>query len=178
MNYKDLNLHVDKDTYCIEIQGKKINIKKYLPVRDKKDLIEITLQKAEQTDGTYNEILIDMYFHLHLIYLYTDIEFTEEDREDEMKLYDELESNGILERIVNKISDEEYEILMDYLKTTRKEISSYKHSAAAMVQKLIVDLPKNAEAAAKIVQEFDPEKYREVIDFAQHANADRPIPLK
>ena len=178
MNYKDLNLHVDKDIYCIEIQGKKINIKKYLPVRDKKDLIEITLQKAEQADGTYNEILIDMYFHLHLIYLYTDIEFTEEDREDEMKLYDELESNGILERIVNKIPDEEYEILMDYLKTTRKEISSYKHSAAAMVQKLIVDLPKNAEAAAKIVQEFDPEKYKEIVDFAQHANANRPIPLK
>ena len=178
MNYKDLNLHVNKDTYCIEMQEKKINIKKYLPVRDKKDLIEITLQKAEQADGTYNEILIDMYFHLHLIYLYTDIEFTEEDREDEMKLYDELESNGILERIINKIPDEEYEILMDYLKTTRKEISSYKHSAAAMVQKLIVDLPKNAEAAAKIVQEFDPEKYKEIVDFAQHANANRPIPLK
>ena len=178
MNYKDLNLRVNKDTYYIEMQGKKINIKKYLPVRDKKDLIEITLQKAEQADGTYNEILIDMYFHLYLIYLYTDIEFTEEDREDEMKLYDELESNGILERIVNKIPDEEYEILMDYLKTTRKENSSYKHSAAAMVQKLIVDLPKNAEAAAKIVQEFDPEKYKEIVDFAQHANANRPIPLK
>ena len=67
---------------------------------------------------------------------------------------------------------------MDYLKTTRKETSSYKHSAAAMVQKLIVDLPKNAEAAAKIVQEFDPEKYKEIVDFAQHANANRPIPLK
>ena len=177
MNYKDLNLHVDKDTYCIEIQGKKINIKKYLPVRDKKDLIEITLQKAEQADGTYNEILIDMYFNLHLVYLYTDIVFTDEDREDEMKLYDELESSGLLERILDKIPDEEYNTLMDYLKAMRKEISSYKHSAAAMVQKLIVDLPKNAEAAAKIVEDFNPEKYKEVVDFAQHANNNKPIPM-
>lgn len=178
MNYKDLNLHTDNDMYYIEVQGKKINIKKYLPINDKKDLIEITLQKAEEADGTYNEILIDMYFNLHLVYLYTDITFTDEDREDEMKLYDELESSGMLERILNKIPDEEYNVLMDYLKAMRREISSYKHSAAAMVQKLVVDLPKNAEAAAKIVQNFNPEKYKEVVDFAQHANAGRPIPLK
>ncbi len=178
MNYKDLNLHTDNDMYFIEVQGKKINIKKYLPINDKKDLVEITLQKAEQADGTYNEILIDMYFNLHLIYLYTDIVFTDEDREDEMKLYDELESSGTLERILDKIPDEEYNVLMDYLKAMRKEINSYKHSAAAMVQKLIVDLPKNAEAAAKIVEDFDPKKYREVVDFAQHANGNRPIPFK
>jgi hypothetical protein len=92
-----------------------------------------------------------MYFNLHLVYLYTDITFTDEDREDEMKLYDELESSRMLERILNKIPDEEYNVLMDYLKAIRGEISSYKHSAAAMVQKLVVDLPKNAEAAAKIV---------------------------
>ena len=177
MNYKDLNLHTNNDMYYIEVQGKKINIKKYLPINDKKDLVEITLQKAEQADGTYNEILIDMYFNLHLVYLYTDIVFTDEDREDEMKLYDELESSGLLERILDKIPDEEYNTLMDYLKAMRKENSSYKHSAAAMVQKLIVDLPKNAEAAAKIVQNFNPEKYKEVVDFAQHANGDRPIPL-
>ena len=178
MNYKDLNLHTDNDMYYIEVQGKKINIKKYLPINDKKDLVEITLQKAEQADGTYNEILIDMYFNLHLVYLYTDIVFTDEDREDEMKLYDELESSGMLERILNKIPDEEYNVLMDYLKAMREEISSYKHSAAAMVQKLIVDLPKNAEAAAKIVEDFDPKKYKEVVDFAQHANGNRPIPFK
>lgn len=177
MNYKDLNLHTDNDMFFIEVQEKKINIKKYLPINDKKDLVEITLQKAEQADGTYNEILIDMYFNLHLVYLYTDIVFTDEDREDEMKLYDELESSGLLERILDKIPDEEYNTLMDYLKAMRKEISSYKHSAAAMVQKLIVDLPKNAEAAAKIVEDFDPEKYKEVVSFAQHANNNRPIPM-
>lgn len=178
MNYKDLNLHINNDMYSIEVQGKKINIKKYLPINDKKDLIEITLQKAEEPNGTYNEILIDMYFNLYLVYLYTDIIFTDEDREDEMKLYDQLESSGLLERIIDKIPDDEYDTLMGYLETMRKEDSYYKHSAAAMVQKLIIDLPKNAEAAAKIVQNFNPEKYQEVVDFAQHANGNRPIPFK
>lgn len=178
MNYKDLGLHLNKDTYSIEAQEKKINIKKYLPINDKKDLIEITLQKAEQSNGTYNEILIDMYFNLYLVYLYTDIIFTDEDREDEMKLYDELESSGLLERIIDKIPDDEYDTLMGYLEAMRKEDSSYKHSAAAMVQKMIVDLPKNAEAAAKIVENFNKEKYQEVINFSQQANGNRPIPFK
>lgn len=178
MNYKDLNLHINNDMYSIEVQGKKINIKKYLPINDKKDLIEITLQKAEEPNGTYNEILIDMYFNLYLIYLYTDIIFTDEDREDEMKLYDQLESSGLLEKIILKIPDNEYDTLMGYLEIMRKEDSSYKHSAAAMVQKMIVDLPKNAEAAAKIVENFNKEKYQEVINFSQHANGNRPIPFK
>ena len=178
MNYKDLGLHLNNDTYYINIQGnKQIHIKKYLPINDKKDLIEITLQKAEESNGTYNEILIDMYFNLYLVYLYTDIEFSDEDREDEMKLYDELESSGLLERVVDKIPEDEYDTLIDYLKNMRKEDLSYKHSAAALVQKLIVDLPKNAETAAKIVEDFNPEKYKEVVDFAQHANGNRPIPF-
>jgi len=118
-----------------------------------------------------------MYFNLYLVYLYSDIVFSDEDREDEMRLYDELESSGLLERIVDKIPDSEYNILIKYLEDMEKSSLSYKHSAAAMVQKLIVDLPKNAEAAAKIVQDFDPEKYKEVVSFAQHANNNRPIPI-
>ena len=55
------------------------------------------------------------------------------------------------EKILKLIPDDEYDTLMGYLETMRKEDSYYKHSAAAMVQKLIIDLPKNAEAAAKIV---------------------------
>lgn len=186
MNYKDLNLSINQDVFKLDTDQNDykittgtgdIFIKKYLPIKDKKDLVEITLQKAEQADGTYNEILIDMYFNLHLVYLYTDIVFTDEDREDEMKLYDELESSGTLERILDKIPDEEYNTLMDYLKAMRKEASCYKHSAAAMVQKLIVDLPKNMREVADILKDIDLEKYQETINFAQHANGNRPIPL-
>ena len=67
MTYKNLGIRLNKDTYTIDVQGNKINIKKYLPISDKKDLIEITLQHAEEANGTYNEVLIDVYFNLYLI---------------------------------------------------------------------------------------------------------------
>jgi hypothetical protein len=48
-------------------------------------------------------------------------------------------------------------------------------SVGATINKLINDLPKNAEAAAKIVENFDPQKYKEVVDFARYANGGRDI---
>jgi hypothetical protein len=51
----------------------------------------------------------------------------------------------------------------------------YRTSAAALIQTFIQDMPKNAAAAADIVNNFDENKYKRVVDFAKKANADRPI---
>ena len=44
-----------------------------------------------------------------------------------------------------------------------------------MVSGLIDDLPANAEAAAKIVESFDPNQFKAVVDFARYANGGRDI---
>jgi len=49
----------------------------------------------------------------------------------------------------------------------------YTLSAGGIINRFIDDLPANAEAAAKIVNEFDPQKYQAVIDFANAANGGR-----
>ena len=51
----------------------------------------------------------------------------------------------------------------------------YNTTAAAVIRSLITDLPKQAEAANKIIENFDKEKFQAVIDFAQAANGGRPI---
>ena len=51
----------------------------------------------------------------------------------------------------------------------------YNTTAAAIVSKFINDLPKNAEIAAQIVDNFDKEKFQNVIDFAKSANGGRAI---
>lgn len=176
MTYKDLNLSFKQEYYqTVMPDGKKVNVKTYLPIQDKKDLVQITLQKSEERDGFYNEILVDIYFHLFLVFLYTDIEFSEKDRENLFLLYDELMTSGYLDCIINAIDDSEYNGLLEYLKAMKRNDLDYKRSVAALVQKMVVDLPKNMEAAAKIVEDFDPEKYKEVIEFAKNANGGRPI---
>ena len=61
----------------------------------------ITLQKAKE-DILYNPIKLDMYFHLHLVYMYSNLSFTEKQKEDEEKIYDAVVSG----RYISLDSDE------------------------------------------------------------------------
>lgn len=176
MNFSDLNLKKDylTNTSTFKINEQQIEVKKYLPISDKNDLITISLQKAEE-NGYYNEVLLDVYFHLNIVYLYTDIDFSAEDREDELALYDMLETNNIIDIVISNIGEEEYNNLRELLVTTRDMKLKYENSAAAVLNKFVTDLPKNAAVAADIVNSFDKEKYSEVANFAAAANGGRNI---
>ena len=174
VSYANLKLKIDTDVNTFDFQGQKIEVLKYLPVEDKYDLVMITLQKAKE-NGIYNPLKLDIFFHLHLVYMYTNLSFTEKQKENELKLYDCLASNGFIYQLMNNIEDEEYNFLFNMINETVRNEMKYKNSAAGTIQSIIQDLPANAEAAAQIVESFDPNKYQAVIDFAEAANGNRPI---
>ena len=171
MKYQELNLKKGIPTVKLE-NG--IQVKKYIPTPDKIDLIQIALQKSEE-DGIYNEVKLECYFHLNIIYLYTDIEFSAEDREDEMELYDILDRNDIIDQVIAAIGEDEYIDLRDKLIRTQRDNMKYRNTAAAVLTRIVQDLPKNAAAAKEIVDSFDSSKYQEVVNFATAANGGRNI---
>ena len=134
----------------------------------------ITLQKSLD-NGMYNEFKLNLYFELNLVYLYTNISFTEKQREDELKLYDNLKSNGFFELFFQAINEDEYNELFAQLNAIKEASSANRLSVAAVINQLIDNLPANAEAAAKIVENFDPKQFKSVIDFATYANGGRNI---
>lgn len=172
MKYSDLNLSINNDTVTTQTPFGDIEVRKYLPVEDKIDLIEIALQKSEE-NGIYNEMKLAMYFNLYIVYMYTDLEFTDKEKADEYKLYNELESNNIIISVLGAL--DEYEELFHYLNIMKDIKMRYKTSAAAMVQTFVQDMPRNAAAMSEIVDNFDKEKYKEVVEFAKYANGGRPI---
>lgn len=174
MQYTDLKLSINNQTKPITKGQVVINVKQYLPIRDKIDLVQIALQKSEQ-NGIYNEMLLDMYFNLYTIYMYTDLEFGDDKDRPEL-VYDELHSTGLLAEILSQIPEDEYASLVDYLEVMRHNYDSYKRSAAGVLKIFTQELPKNAEAASKILQNFNQSDYQNVIDFAQAANGNRPVP--
>lgn len=174
ISYANMKLKPVTTTHKFEWNGNEIEVLDYLPIEDKYDLIMITLQKSLE-DGYYNPIKIDQFFHLHLIYMYTNINFTEKQKEDENKLYDSLKSNGLIDAFIEQFSEEEYNELYYWMIEVKKEVVSYKQSVVSLVQSLINDLPKQAEAMKDIVDNFNPEKYQEVINFAKAANGGREI---
>ena len=174
MKYSELGLKQNTDVNILKIQDKQIEVLQYLPVKDKIDLIDITLQNAEE-NGIYNEIKLDIYFGLYIIYMYTNLEFTDEEKANPEILYDELESNHIITDVIQALDYNEYENLRDCLKMMKAIKTEYNKSAAALLRSFIQDLPKNAEAASEIVNNFDKDKYKEVVQFAQAANGNRPF---
>lgn len=61
------------------------------------------------------------------------------------------------------------------MEQVKQEIIDYKHSTVSLIQGLITDLPKQAEAMQNIIDNFDKNKYQEVINFAKAANGGREI---
>lgn len=172
VTYSSLKLKTKEEIKKIEDTD--IEIIQYLPIQDKIDLIDITLQKAKE-ERLYNPIKVDMFFHLNLIYLYTNITFTDKQREDEYKLYDTLQSNGIINQVIAAMDENEYNGLLNMINEKIENELRYNTTAAAIISKIIDDLPKNAEAAQQIVENFDKDKYQAVVDFAKAANGGRDI---
>ena len=172
VSYANLKLKVDTSVDTFDFNNQTIEVLKYLPIEDKYDLIMITLQKAEE-DGIYNDIKLDMYFHLNLVYMYTNLSFTEKQKENEAKIYDTLQSNGFFNKFLATLNEDEYADLYNALKIIAAEKTKYNCTFAAIVKSFITDLPSNADAAAKIVENFDPEQYQAVLDFVNAANGNR-----
>lgn len=164
-----LKVNTEVNTFQFGENKTKIEVLKYLPIEDKNDLIHIALQNAEE-DGIYNDILLEMYFNLYIIYFYTNINFTDKQKEDPAKLYDQMQSNGLITSVIEAMDNDEYANLLTSLEVIRDANLTYKNTAGAVLQTIIQDLPRNAAAAAEIVNNLNPENFKEVQRLAQLAN--------
>ena len=172
--FTNLKLKIDNSIGCFKCGDQEIQVAQYLPFEDKYALVMIALQNAEE-DDIYNPIKLDMYFNLYLVFMYSNITFTDKQKEDPTKLYDLLESNGIIDGIISLIPDKEYEELQSYVEEVMKRKLEARKSVGAIINRFITDLPKQAEAMQKILDNFNPEQYQNVIDFAKAANGGRDI---
>ena len=166
--YSTLKLKTDNSVSTFDFQDKTIEVLNYLGIDDKYDLIMITLQKSE-SEGTYDALKLEMYFHLHLVYMYTNLSFTEKQKENEGKLYDALKSNGFIDEFLKVLKEDEYNFLFNCIQDNIDMNLTFRNSAGAVLQSVINDLPKNAQIAADIVDSFDKDKYAEVVNFAKAA---------
>ena len=136
VSYASLKLKTKTDVKTFDYEGSTIEVLQYLPFEDKYSLIMITLQNALE-EGIYNPLRLDMYFHLFLVYLYTNITFTDKQREDELKLYDTLHSSGFIAKMLEHISEVEYNTLYIYLEETAECLVEYKNTLKYFVQNLL-----------------------------------------
>ena len=135
ISYANLKLKLNNTVKSFNFGENIIEVYQYLPVSDKYDLIMITLQKSEE-NLLYNPIKLDMFFHLHLVYMYSNLNFTQKQKEDEEKIYDCLKSNGLLDMILTNIPEEEYRELFKFLEELIEVRYKYNLSATGAIERV------------------------------------------
>ena len=166
VTFASLKLKVKDEIKTININDKEVEIKQYLNTEDKYDLIMISLQQAKE-NGIYNDFKLEVFLHLNIVFMYTNLTFTDKQRENLPNLFDILETNNIIDMVISAIPESEIQTIYTEINEIKNSLIAYENSAAGIINNLITSLPINAQAAADIVDNFDPEKFGEVVNFAK-----------
>ena len=126
----------------IEIENKKIiwneqeiEIKQYLPVQEKLELISNVVNLSLSEDTSFaNPVKIEVYAALEIIFAYTNVSFTEKQKEDTPKLYDLLNKSGFIDAVCSQIPEEEYNFIFDGITESIESIYKYKNSVVGMLE--------------------------------------------
>ena len=169
ISYTNLKLKLNSNVNTFDFNGNQIEVLKYLPLEDKCSLINLALQSAKEA-AIYNPAKLEAYFHLYILMLYTNINFTEKQKEDKIKLYDILKSNGLIDQVLMNMEEEEYNSLCEYLNEQENDILNYQNTVAGTLSNIIENLPIRAEEMQQIVDNFDPTKFQNVLNFAKSVN--------
>lgn len=149
----------------IVINGDKVLVKQYLPLKDKMSILEMVIQTADA--GTIlNTLVLDAIFETYLVFKYTDIEFTDEEKENLLDTYDALELNGIIEQVVTAIPKTEYKILRDNLEQMIIDYKDYRNSAKGCVDAISIFAPEAATKFNEAIAQMDTAKLENVVHLA------------
>ena len=167
VNYADLGLKNASSPKTIKIGDAEVKVLQYLPSADKYDLVDITVQKAIE-DGVVNPFKLDMYFHLHLVMMYTDIIFSSEDRLDDFALYDALMTNDVINLVVNAMDEDEYTSLFTMVEELSNSVAEYKQSVAGMLNNLMQIIPEQASKLQEAIENTDKDKLVAMADVMKN----------
>lgn len=165
IGFTKLSLKRKNEVKIITINNNQIEIKQYLPVNDKLDLIARVINGAHDQNNFPNPIKIEVIGTLEMIMAYTNISFTEKQKEDIPKLYDLLEENGVIKDIISQIPEDEYNFIIDGINKTVDAVYTYNNSVLGILEAVSKDYSNLDFDATQIQKKMaDPENLKLVRD--------------
>jgi hypothetical protein len=131
-----LGLNKNTSVKVIEFNNQKIEIKQYLPIENKLDLISNILNFSVDLNNFYNPCRIEIFQTIYIIMNYTNINFTDKQKEDVFKLYDLLKGSGLAKMVFEAIPEDELTYIYEGVLETISSIYEYKNSAAGILHSL------------------------------------------
>lgn len=158
VSFTKLGLSKNQEVKNIEWGEYTIEVKQYLPINEKLDLISNVINSAHDKNNYSNPVKVDVYTALEIMYAYTNINFTDKQKEDVTKLYDLIISNGLYSKVVNAIPSDEYCNLLNAIKKSIDAIYTYQNSVMGILENITNDYSALDFDASEIQKKLaDPE---------------------
>lgn len=158
IGFTKLGLKPNNEIQYIEFNEQIIEVKQYLPVEEKLELITNVLELSHDSNNFSNPVKVSVYTTLEIIEKYTNVNFTEKQKENPTKLYDLLVGNGFAAAVIKAIPEPEYDEILTGIKQTIKSVYKYQNSILGILDTISQDYSNlNLDASAIHQQLADPE---------------------
>lgn len=141
VSFSKLGLSKNTEIKNFEYNGQNIEVKQYLPINDKATLVaqilNYTLNNGENRFA--NPLQIEVMTLIGVIERYTNINFTEKQKEDPAKLYDLITSSGLWKNILDNINIEDYTALLSYCDEAIESYYNYYNSVFGILDSINTD---------------------------------------
>ena len=129
VTFSSLGLKLNQEIKTILVKGKNIEVKQYLPIQDKLEIVSNVSNSSQDGNNFKNMVKVEMFTDLEIINHYTNLTFTEKQKEEPWKIYDVLKQAGIIKQVKEAIPEEELESLEMYINDATERIYTYRNSA-------------------------------------------------
>lgn len=137
--FTKLKLQKKQEVKIVEYNDSKIEVKTYLPVNEKLKLISDVINSSADENNFANPVKVDLFTKLAIIEYYTNITFTEKQKENPANLYDLFEESGLLNDIIAVIpADEIYNLYQD-VELCTEAVYKYKNSVMGILEAISTD---------------------------------------
>lgn len=138
--FTKFKLSKDQNIKIVNWNEQEIEVKQYLPIFEKMNLVSKVVNLAHDEDSNFsNPIKVKLYTTLEILFNYTNISFTDKQKEDILKLYDLIIGSGLYETIVQAIPKEEYDRIIEAINDTITAVYAYQNSVMGILDTIQQD---------------------------------------
>lgn len=160
--FSKLGVKLNSEVCTIVFNEQFIEIKEYLPIEQKLIMISNVINNCAEDKKYYNVGKIDLYLTLEVLYNYTNIAFTDKQKEDLGKLYDLVVGSGLWDKILDVIGNN-YSVLRDWVTESMECIYRYDNSLLGFMDNIVNDYDLTKLDATTIQQSLADPKNLELL---------------
>ena len=158
VSFTKLGLKKNEEVGILHINEQDIEVKQYLPINEKLELISSVINSAADENNFSNPVKENAFLTLEILYHYTNINFTDKQKEDPVKLYDLVVSSGLVNKVTDLIPEEELDEVINGVAQSVKAIYAYRNSVLGILESISQDYSALNLDATEIQQKLaDPD---------------------